>query len=216
VVRHQEHLRRVRLQQLPAFTPVDDFNLKTRALMAEQIAARTANLIARNAEAGRPFFTYVCFTQLHPPLIPHPEFLGKSGGGAYSDALAELDHRTGQVLDAIDQAGIADNTIVVWSSDNPAGRSISMERGPLSRHQTRPGVHRLQMRSSMAEARSAEGVRDQTGPHTATLTRTRGPERLSGSSGRAWGDPQGLALRSRTSRSPTRHGPSRPRATQRW
>jgi arylsulfatase len=47
-----------------------------------------------------------------------------------------LDHRTGQVLDAIDQSGAADNTIVVWSSDNPAGRAESMggSNGPWRGH----------------------------------------------------------------------------------
>ena len=64
------------------------------------------------------------------------------------------------------------------------------------------------IRSLVAENRSAEGVRDQTGPRTATLTRTKGTESLSRSSDRAWGDPQWLTLRSRTSQSPTRHGPS--------
>jgi len=117
-------------------TAVDDFDLRTRPLLDEQIASRTAAFIARNTEAGSPFFAYVCFTQMHPPLIPHPDFSGKSGGGVYSDALAELDHRTGQVLDAIDQAGISDNTIVVWISDNPAGRSPSMggSNGPWRGH----------------------------------------------------------------------------------
>jgi arylsulfatase len=69
-------------------------------------------------------------------LIHHPDFKGKSGGGVYSDTLAELDHRTGQVLDAIDQAGVAANTIVVCSSDNPAGRSTSMggSNGPWRGH----------------------------------------------------------------------------------
>ena len=116
--------------------PVADFNLETRPLLDEQIAQRTADFIARNAAAGKPFFTYVCFTQMHPPLIHHPDFKGKSGGGVYSDTLAELDHRTGQVLDAIDRAGIADNTIVVWNSDNPAGRGNSMggSNGPWRGH----------------------------------------------------------------------------------
>ncbi len=117
-------------------TPIGDFDLKTRPLLDERIAARAAAFIKRNAEADRPFFAYVCFTQMHPPLIHHPEFTGKSGGGVYSDTLAELDHRTGQVLDAIDQAGIFENTIVVWSSDNPAGRSTSMggSNGPWRGH----------------------------------------------------------------------------------
>lgn len=117
-------------------TPVADFNLETRARMDEQIAARTAAFITRNAQANQPFFAYVCFTQVHPPLLPNPDFKGKSGGGTYSDAIAELDYRTGQVLDAIDQAGIAEDTIVVWSSDNPAGRAPYMggSNGPWRGH----------------------------------------------------------------------------------
>jgi arylsulfatase A-like enzyme len=100
--------------------PVDDFNLRTRPLMDEQITSRTVEFINRNAAAKNPFFVYVGLTQMHPPLIHHPDFKGSSGGGTYSDTLAELDYRTGQILDAIDAAGIADNTIVVWNSDNPA------------------------------------------------------------------------------------------------
>ncbi len=117
-------------------TAVADFDLQTRPLLDAEIAARTTDFITRAAEAGTPFFTYVCFTQMHPPLIPHPEFTGRSRGGVYSDTLAELDHRTGQVLDALDQAGIAENTIVVWSSDNPAGRSPYMagSNGPWRGH----------------------------------------------------------------------------------
>ena len=117
-------------------TPVEDFNLQTRPLLDEKIATRAAEFIKKSAAGAKPFFTYVCFTQMHPPLIPHPEFKGKSGGGVYSDTLAELDYRSGQVLDAIDQAGIADNTIVVWSSDNPAGRSASIggSNGPWRGH----------------------------------------------------------------------------------
>ena len=119
-----------------AVTAVEDFNLQTRPLLDEQIAARAADFIKRTAAAGHPLFTYICFTQMHPPLIHHPDFTGKSGGGIYSDTLAELDHRTGQILDAIDQAGISENTIVVWSSDNPAGRSTSMggSNGPWRGH----------------------------------------------------------------------------------
>ena len=66
------------------------------------------------------FSAYVCFTQMHPPLIHHPEFT-VSGGGVYSDTLAELDYRTGQVLDAIDQAGISENTIVALEQRQPCG-----------------------------------------------------------------------------------------------
>ena len=105
-------------------TAVSDFNLETRPLIDEQIATRASAFIKRNAEAGKPFFAYVCFTQMHPPLVHHPDFKGKSGGGVYADIIHELDYRSGQVLDAIDEAGIAENTIVVWCSDNGTAPSV--------------------------------------------------------------------------------------------
>ena len=46
------------------------------------------------------------------------DFKGKSGNGDFADAMVELDYRTGQVLDAIQEASIEDNTIVIWISDN--------------------------------------------------------------------------------------------------
>ena len=48
----------------------------------------------------------------------NPEFAGKTGNGDWADCLAEMDHRTGQILDAIKEAGIEDNTLVVFTSDN--------------------------------------------------------------------------------------------------
>ena len=100
------------------------------AALGRQIAARAAAFIKRSAEAGTPFYAHVCFTHVHPPYIHHPDFTGRSGGGVISDILAELDYRTGQVLDAIDAAGIADNTIVVWSSDNPVAPAMAGSNGP--------------------------------------------------------------------------------------
>jgi arylsulfatase len=48
------------------------------------------------------------------PTLPNPEFAGKTGNGDWADCLAEMDFRTGQVLDAIKEAGIEDNTIVIF------------------------------------------------------------------------------------------------------
>ena len=117
-------------------TPVADFNLETRARMDEQIAARTAAFITRNAQANKPFSPTSASPRCTRLCSPNPNFKGTSGGGTYSDAIAELDYRTGQVLDAIDQAGIAEDTIVVWSSDNPAGRAPYMggSNGPWRGH----------------------------------------------------------------------------------
>ena len=52
------------------------------------------------------------------PTLLNPEFAGKTGNGDWADCLAEMDYRTGQILDAIKQAGIEDNTLVIFTSDN--------------------------------------------------------------------------------------------------
>jgi arylsulfatase len=105
-----------------ACTPVDKFDLSTRPFMDEGITERSTDFIARNAAAGTPFFLYASFTTIHPPLTVHPDFKGSSGSsGVIPDSIVELDHRAGQILDALDAAGVADNTIVIWSSDNAAG-----------------------------------------------------------------------------------------------
>lgn len=104
-----------------------DFDLQTRPLMDEGIAKRTVEFIERNAGAGKPFFIYASFTNLHPPMIPHPDF--DDGRGAYSANVRELDVRTGQILDALDEAGVADDTIVVWASDNATSAAMGGSSG---------------------------------------------------------------------------------------
>ncbi len=100
--------------------PTDDFTRETRPLMDERITERTVEFIKRNAAAATPFFVYVGLTNMHPPGIPNPKFKGKSGGSDYADMVTEIDFRTGQILDALAEAGIEEDTIVIFSSDNPA------------------------------------------------------------------------------------------------
>ena len=98
--------------------PVGVFDRAAKDGMDEKIAQRTVDFIKRKAQARTPFFVYTAFLQVHPPMGVHPDFAGKSGGAIYADALTEMDYRVGQILDALTQAGVADNTIVVFSSDN--------------------------------------------------------------------------------------------------
>ena len=107
---------------------VADFDLNTRPFMDEQITGRTVEFIRRNAASGTPFFVYTSFTNLHPPMIAHPDF--DDGRGAYQANVAELDARTGQILDALDDAGVADDTIVVWASDNATSAAMGGSSGP--------------------------------------------------------------------------------------
>jgi len=97
---------------------VAELNVDRRRTMEAEITSRAVDFIKRNAHAGKPFFAYVAFSLFHFPTLPNPEFVGKTGNGDWADCLAEMDYRTGQILDAIKQAGIEENTIVIFTSDN--------------------------------------------------------------------------------------------------
>jgi arylsulfatase len=99
-------------------TVVGENSVEARSLMDRKLTERSVRFIEENANQEAPFFLFVPFTNPHHPVIPHPDFVGKSKGGAYTDVLMEIDFNTGQILDAIDTAGIRDNTIVVYFSDN--------------------------------------------------------------------------------------------------
>jgi arylsulfatase len=96
------------------------YTVDYRSQIEGDIANASVDFINRKAKGDRPFFLYVGFTYTHYPIRTAPEFVGKSRIGPYGDAIMELDYRTGQVLDAIKAAGIEDNTIVLWLSDNAA------------------------------------------------------------------------------------------------
>lgn len=66
----------------------------------------------------KPFFLYLAHTFPHTPLFASPEFKGRSARGRYGDTVEELDWSVGQILAALRAAGIAENTLVVFSSDN--------------------------------------------------------------------------------------------------
>jgi arylsulfatase len=97
---------------------VAELDLDHRRAMEKEITTRAVAFIKKNASARKPFFAYVSFSLVHMPTLPHPEFAGKTGNGDWADSLAEMDFRTGQILDAIKEAGVEDNTIVIFTSDN--------------------------------------------------------------------------------------------------
>ncbi|MGB0621203.1 MAG: arylsulfatase [Myxococcota bacterium] len=97
---------------------VEPYTLANRPLIDGRIAEKSVAWIAEQAEGERPFFLFVSWSNPHHPYLPHPDFAGKSGNGDYADVIVEHDHRVGQVLDAIDAAGITEDTIVFYMSDN--------------------------------------------------------------------------------------------------
>lgn len=86
----------------------------------DDIAARAAEFIEKQAKAGTPMFVWVNFTHMHFRTHPKPESVGQSGRwqSPYHDTMIDHDKNVGAVLDKLDQLGIADNTIVMYSTDN--------------------------------------------------------------------------------------------------
>ncbi|MHB8898495.1 MAG: sulfatase family protein [Thermoguttaceae bacterium] len=88
----------------------------------EQIDPILADKACRFLQAGSdsPFFLYLAFLAPHVPIAPGPQFQGTSRAGRYGDFVQQLDACVGQVLDALRAAGLADETLVVFTSDNGA------------------------------------------------------------------------------------------------
>jgi arylsulfatase len=94
------------------------FDEDTRRTIDGELIDKTIDFMAEQSKAGTPFFAYVPITQMHFPNLPHPDFIGATEHGEMADSLAEMDHRVGQIVDAIDELGIADDTILIFGSDN--------------------------------------------------------------------------------------------------
>lgn len=80
--------------------------------------AKGVSFIKQHATADKPFFLYFAYPSPHAPIIPNDRFDGKSGAGPYGDFVVETDDSIGQLLAALDTAGITDNTLVIFSADN--------------------------------------------------------------------------------------------------
>ena len=84
--------------------------------IADSITAKAVQFIERNAD--KPFFLYLGTNDIHVPRYPHERFRGKSGMGLRGDAILQFDWTVGAVLDALERQGIADNTLIILTSDN--------------------------------------------------------------------------------------------------
>lgn len=75
------------------------------------------------AGGDQPFFVYLPFTSPHYPVCPLPEFHGQGKAGGYGEFMIETDHHVGRILDYLKEAGIDDDTMIVYSSDNGPEKS---------------------------------------------------------------------------------------------
>ena len=84
--------------------------------IADSITCKAVQFIEQHKD--EPFFLYVGTNDIHVPRWPHPRFVGKSGMGPRGDALLQFDWTVGEIMQALEKAGIAENTLIVLSSDN--------------------------------------------------------------------------------------------------
>lgn len=90
--------------------------LWTDETMADTITGKAIGFIEKNQD--RPFFLYFATHDIHVPRVPHPRFAGKSGMGARGDVVLQFDDSVGRIVEALERLKLADNTIVIVSSDN--------------------------------------------------------------------------------------------------
>ncbi len=95
-------------------TKVKVFDLDTRRTVDRESAHKSVEFIERNAKARKPFFLYYPMTQIHFPTLTHPDFMGKTGAGDIGDAMMDVDHNVGLVLNALKRMGLERNTLVMW------------------------------------------------------------------------------------------------------
>jgi arylsulfatase A-like enzyme len=93
---------------------------KRMETMDEEINAGALDFIERQHKAGKPFFCWWNSTRMHIFTHLKKESEGKTGLGVYSDGMVEHDGHVGQLLAKLDELGIADNTIVMYATDNGA------------------------------------------------------------------------------------------------
>ncbi|MBL9194461.1 MAG: sulfatase [Opitutaceae bacterium] len=109
---YSNDMRPVRLIEgdTPIEYPVVQANLTRR------YTARAIDFIQRNQSRG--FFLYLAHAMPHKPLAASEDFYKKTGNGLYGDVMAELDWSVGQVLQCLQQLGLEENTLVIFTSDN--------------------------------------------------------------------------------------------------
>ncbi|TIU97062.1 MAG: arylsulfatase [Mesorhizobium sp.] len=108
---------RVGKQEIEDTGPLTKKRMET---VDEEFLGSALNFIERSSQDGKPFFCWFNSTRTHIYTFLKEASKGKTGLGIYADAMVEMDGMVGQLLGKLDDLGIADNTIVLWTTDNGA------------------------------------------------------------------------------------------------
>jgi len=110
------------------FTVTNPDREPDQSLLTRQYTEESLAFIKRHA-GKRPFFLYLAHTMPHVPLYAGKDFEGRSRRGLYGDTIEEIDWSAGQILQTLDELGIDDNTLVVFTSDNGPWLSQKLSGG---------------------------------------------------------------------------------------
>ena len=106
-------------QRFPAFLRKGP---RAKDLVMEEVLGHLVDhacgVVRERAREDQPFFLYLPLPAPHKPVLPHPDFRGRTKLGDYGDFVAQVDDAVGRVLRALDEAGVADDTLLVYTSDN--------------------------------------------------------------------------------------------------
>jgi len=123
------------------------YGRQKRATIDREITDHALDFIQRKAKKDKPFFVYIPYTQTHTPHDPHPDAKGKTGNGDFADILAQTDTYVGELLSTIEELGIKNDTIFIFTSDNGGYGGIGREgfNGPWrgSLFTSYEGAHRV-------------------------------------------------------------------------
>ncbi len=95
--------------------------------MLPLLAKKVAHYVQERAKTGTPFFLYLPLNSPHTPIVPAKEWKGKSGLGNYGDFVMATDAAIGEILEALNKSGVANNTLVIITSDNGCSKAADTE-----------------------------------------------------------------------------------------
>jgi arylsulfatase A-like enzyme len=113
---------------------IGTYDAEFRAGFDRKITNWAIDFMGRAKAEGKPFYIFLPYIQVHIPPTPDPEFAGKTKRGNMADLLTQMDGFTGMILDKLHELRVAEDTIVIWTSDNgadPHFRIPAMDPDPL-------------------------------------------------------------------------------------
>jgi arylsulfatase len=98
--------------------PVGPYDLDARRTIDTEITDRAIRFMDHHKDSSDPFFLFLPIINMHFPTLPHSDYAGSTGYGDMADCLAEMDGHVGRIVDALDDLGLAEDTLLVFASDN--------------------------------------------------------------------------------------------------